>query len=749
MDPIKQPPSSPGHDVFLSYARKDQAKAKKIATALEGRGLQVWWDPHIIPGDGFVNAIEQAMNQAACIVVLWSSHSINSRYVRNEAEYGANQGKLVPVMLEDVELPWETSNFQALDLSGWDGKADDEEFGKLVESLRLRVAAWDPARAVGEKGFQHLSPKRTRFRPIWALAALALVAAMVFGGVALRTLLLTGGDAPDLEEYQYSIPTSLTDDGMTLGADISPDGQYLAYVHREKGAFSLHVKQLNTGTSRILVPDTLHSIRTPVFSPDGSMIFFTWSPDGNRLEHKHDLFRVAFLGGEPRKLVEDIVGRRIDCSPAGDRLAFMKVRGDSLLVQTSRLDGSYSQTHATIWAKAGMHANLAWSRDGQSLFSLMPDSVTSQRKIIEIPVDGSPIRDFGDQPWQAVLDIRHLPGSNGLLVVGLPFSQRDYLNLNLWLAHPDLPAPHALTRGADRLFQISPNAAGDLLVYSCYNGTRRILVQDLDRPDDYVEVASNRISKGQVEWSADGRLLATQTVGKQIGIVRMTSRGGGHKPIIAEDSYISQLDQTEDGAHLAYTMYFGDRSQIYLSEGLGHSPRPLTPESGSSQYPSFDPSGRFLYFVWKKAGQLHYHLHRHDLEDGSMRQILDQAILNPMVSPDGMAIVASALDETDGSYKYLFLPLDGGNPRTLDLKLRGKVMGWYPDSQDLVCTARSGRTMQLWRHPLNEEEPTQLTFFRPGHRDITSVAWNAAGDSLAVIVEDINMDAYLLEAKAP
>ena len=62
-------------DVFLSYAREDLSRATMLASALESRGLSVWWDRRIPAGLDFADYIEKQAHAAHCIVVLWSKAS--------------------------------------------------------------------------------------------------------------------------------------------------------------------------------------------------------------------------------------------------------------------------------------------------------------------------------------------------------------------------------------------------------------------------------------------------------------------------------------------------------------------------------------------------------------------------------------------------------------------------------------------------------------------------------------------------
>src|ERR1022692_2532774 len=92
-------------DVFLSYAREDRERALPLVAALERAGFSVWWDHDLIPGQNFQREVESAVRQATCAVVLWTRHSVASDWVREEASFARDQGKLVPALLDDVEIP--------------------------------------------------------------------------------------------------------------------------------------------------------------------------------------------------------------------------------------------------------------------------------------------------------------------------------------------------------------------------------------------------------------------------------------------------------------------------------------------------------------------------------------------------------------------------------------------------------------------------------------------------------------------
>ncbi|MBB3763361.1 TIR domain-containing protein [Sphingomicrobium lutaoense] len=104
-------------DVFLSYAREDQPDAERLAGAIEVSGRTVWWDRHIVGGSEFSSEIENQLKAARKIIVLWSAHSVRSRWVRDEASVAADSGRLVSVSLDGTPPPLGFRQFHYIDLA--------------------------------------------------------------------------------------------------------------------------------------------------------------------------------------------------------------------------------------------------------------------------------------------------------------------------------------------------------------------------------------------------------------------------------------------------------------------------------------------------------------------------------------------------------------------------------------------------------------------------------------------------------
>ena len=122
--------------IFFSYKSSDKDRVRPLVKLFEAQGWTVWWDRKIPAGKTFDEVIEEAVKAAACIVVVWSKDSVQSRWVKNEAAEGAKRDILVPVLIDDVEPPFEFRRVQAAKLLQLDDSTrDDPEFRNLIASV--------------------------------------------------------------------------------------------------------------------------------------------------------------------------------------------------------------------------------------------------------------------------------------------------------------------------------------------------------------------------------------------------------------------------------------------------------------------------------------------------------------------------------------------------------------------------------------------------------------------------------------
>ena len=157
------------NDIFISYDSEDRAIAHKFADALESRGWSVWWDREIPLGKAFDQVIEEELNAARCVIVLWSKQSVRSRWVKTEAAAAADRECLLPVLIDDVAIPFEFKRIQTAMLMNWQGDPADPEFNRLVQAIEHLLGQTNSARptaaakAPGKNQTTHVLARHANF----------------------------------------------------------------------------------------------------------------------------------------------------------------------------------------------------------------------------------------------------------------------------------------------------------------------------------------------------------------------------------------------------------------------------------------------------------------------------------------------------------------------------------------------------------------------------------------------------------
>jgi Flp pilus assembly protein TadD len=166
--------------VFLSYDRTDRAKAASITAALEQAGHSIWWDQHIRGGAQYSKAIEQALNSADAVAVLWSQASAESAWVRDEAAAGRDSGRLVPVLIEPCTPPMGFRQYQTIDLTKSKGRARATGLQELLSAVE--ALAGEKPKEIANPVPETLSKPRSLKRHT-VLGGSAAAAAVIAGGI--------------------------------------------------------------------------------------------------------------------------------------------------------------------------------------------------------------------------------------------------------------------------------------------------------------------------------------------------------------------------------------------------------------------------------------------------------------------------------------------------------------------------------------------------------------------------------------
>ncbi len=129
-------------DLFISYKSEDRDRVARLVAALEADGVRVWWDAHLGGGDAWRDTIEEELNAARCVIVVWSNLSTGREgsFVRDEASRAVRRGVYLPVRIDAVDPPLGFGETQALPMIGWKGDRSDPRYAAVLSAARAVIA---------------------------------------------------------------------------------------------------------------------------------------------------------------------------------------------------------------------------------------------------------------------------------------------------------------------------------------------------------------------------------------------------------------------------------------------------------------------------------------------------------------------------------------------------------------------------------------------------------------------------------
>ena len=132
-------------DIFISYKSTRKRAVQHLSEILEHHGYTVWYDYQLVAGKNFGKQIEKKLSQSKAVIVLWCEYSVESDWVREEADYAKKSDKIIPVWMQKTNPPVGFRLVQTVDLSEWDGNPKSLAISSLVKQLETIVGR--PAKA--------------------------------------------------------------------------------------------------------------------------------------------------------------------------------------------------------------------------------------------------------------------------------------------------------------------------------------------------------------------------------------------------------------------------------------------------------------------------------------------------------------------------------------------------------------------------------------------------------------------------
>lgn len=129
--------------IFISYAREDQEKAREIHRRLVDRGYKPWLDEEeLLPGQDFRIIIEKSLTTSDFVIVCLSKTSVVKRsFFQRELKQALDRLKemrpedifLIPARIDDCAMPDELKDRHWVDLF------DDRGWEKLFKAIEIEL----------------------------------------------------------------------------------------------------------------------------------------------------------------------------------------------------------------------------------------------------------------------------------------------------------------------------------------------------------------------------------------------------------------------------------------------------------------------------------------------------------------------------------------------------------------------------------------------------------------------------------
>ena len=122
-------------DAFISYSKPDAVHTETLSSYLEAHGLTTWWDTGLLPEDEFSVLIKKKIEESKAVVVIWTTHSVRSTWVKAEAALARELGKLVTLCTPSLEFRSIPMPYNALHCESIENR------GKVLAAIKKLTAA--------------------------------------------------------------------------------------------------------------------------------------------------------------------------------------------------------------------------------------------------------------------------------------------------------------------------------------------------------------------------------------------------------------------------------------------------------------------------------------------------------------------------------------------------------------------------------------------------------------------------------
>jgi serine/threonine protein kinase/Tol biopolymer transport system component len=497
--------------------------------------------------------------------------------------------------------------------------------------------------------------------------------------------------APPEDPLANSIFTRLTDwTGSEGGAEISPDGKFVAFVADKAGQFDIWLSQVGSGTFRNLTADISPvqsmgpTFRKFGFSGDGTDIWFTFDTGPAMAQ-----MRMPVLGGPLRAFLQKS-GTAPSWSPDGRHLVFfINERDDPILVA----DGNGADARALLsepggpkeFFESGMHNhNPVWSPDGEWIYFSHGSDPTESMDVWRVRPSGRSLERLTEGAtavnFVAPLDARTL------LYVG---RAPDRSGPWLWALDVERKLSRRVNSGVGQYTSVAASRDGRRVVTTIANPTAtlwRVPLLDRQAEDRDTQPYPLNTARALAPRFRGRSLFYLSSSGNGDGLWRVDNDQATEVSKGAEGGLYEPAAVSPDGSRAVIVVRRERKRQLVIVSADGRSSRTLAPFleiQGAAGQGTVDWSPDGAWIVTGARDAQGPGLFKIGVDTGVAQRIVTGRADNPVWSPDGNLIVYAGKFFT-GQVELLGVRPDGSPVALPGVRTRPGGYRFLPDGTGLV-----------------------------------------------------------------
>ena len=577
----------------------------------------------------------------------------------------------------------------------------------------------------------------------FGLAFIAVALALALAGAAYLANRQSGSSpASSAASFGDLEIERLTSSGNARSPAISPDGKYVAYVQRDGDNDSLWIRQTaTTSNTRIVSPQPGVALAAVTFTPDSTFVDFVRRGRQGELA-VFSLWRVSFLGGTPRRLIDD-VHSAVGWSPDGRQMAFIRSPGTSDSLVIADADGRSERVLVTQQSPGPRFSTVLYPGNPSSTPAWSPDSRVIAAGGIDFSKGLVEKVFFVNVSDRSISAAPSPAGSGGVAWMddsSLIVTRRTESLNQLWrLSYPGGQLSR-VTNDLSTYSGVSLTADRGALVTGRTEVQGSIWTGDAAASSgkDTIQPVAAAFTTGQaIAWAAD-RLIFTTA---QQALYALPPGGGAPELIVSKARYPRA---TSDGATVVYVSAEpgADGTLWKLDTNSGRA-TPLA--SGNNSYPVITPDDQDVIFM-SNPGVRGGALSLVPLAGGTPTRPFEISTNGVNVSPDGKLLAFAGSYQNRRSLMLCDWPACVTRRPLAPLEAVSDIR-WMPDGRSVAYAPRQAGA-NIWVQPLDKSKPHQLTHFTDG-RLLLDFAWSRDGTRLAIVRATISSDIVLVKGLKP